>query len=270
MADLPTPTDIIPFNNSLAEQPVSSDQYEALPGAKDLMENYLFGIPFEDDNGNDVKPKMINHHINVAKSIFEQKFDQPLTPRRFVEPHDYKIQDWDKFGYTQLFHFPVLSVDQVQLQYIRNQTMIDLPTAWIRVYNAVGQIQIVPTTASISQFVINGNGNMPLIFGARSYFPSLIYVNYVAGFDTDKIPYSIVHWLCLQAAKHLLAIAGDLVLGPGVANTSIGLGGLSQSIGTTKSNKGAFSGRIEQYEKDLEELSKDIRRFYKSIKLTTV
>lgn len=270
MADLPTPTEISPFNNSLPEQAETYDRYEALPGAKDLMDNYLFGIPFDDGNGNSVKAKMINHYLDVAKSRFEHKFDVPLTPRRFVEPHDYKIQDWDKFGYIQLFKCPVLTVDQVQLQYIRGQNMIDLPTEWVRIYNAVGQIQIVPTSAAISQFVISGSGNMPHIFGAKDYFPSLIYVSYTAGYDTDKIPYLIVHWLCLHAAIELLRIAGDLVLNPGVANISIGLGGLSQSIGTTKSNKGAFSGRVEDYKNDLEDLTKDVLRFYKSIKLTTV
>lgn len=270
MATLPTPTEVIPFNNSLDEQATTYNRYEALPGAKDIMENYLFGIPFVDENGVNVKPRMINYHLDVAKSRFEHVFDQPLLSRRFVEPHDYKIQDYDKFSYVQLFKFPILTVDQIQLQYIPQENLIDLPIEWVRTYNMSGQIQIVPTTAAISQFIISGSGNMPHIFGAKDYFPSLIHVNYTAGFETDKIPHVVIHWLCMHAAINLLSIAGDLIIRPGIRNISIGLGSLSQTIGTTKSEKGAFSGRVSQYENELKEIEQDIRRFYKSIKLTTV
>lgn len=270
MAELPTTTEMIPFANSLAAQAETYDRFSPLPSADSIKRNYLFGIPFEDENGNDITANIINHHIDVAKSRFEQKFDQPLLKRRFVEPHDYKIQDYNKFGYIQLFRFPVVEVTQVQLQFIKQTTLIDLPAEWIRVSNTTGQMQIVPNTAAISQFVISGSGDLPHIFGAKSYFPQLIYVNYVAGFETDKVPYIIGHWIGLHAAIQLLRIAGDIILGPGVSNTSIGLGGLSQSIGTTKTRGGAFDGRIQAYKEELLELDKEIRRFYKAVKLTTV
>ena len=255
---------------SLDEQPMTYDRFIALPNGKDLVDYYLFGIPFEDDEGNSAKQAIFNHHINAAMSRFEMKFDQPLLKRRFVEPHDYKIQDYTKYSYIQLFHFPVIEVTEIQLQYVRNETIVSFPQEWIRLAGGTGQVQIVPTTAAVSQFIISGSGDLPHIFGAKDYFPQLIFVNYVAGFETDKIPYIIMHWCCIQAAIHMLAIAGDLILGAGIQNTSIGLGGLSQSIGTTKSNKGAFSGRIEMYQKELAELNLEIKRFYKGVKLVTI
>ncbi len=149
-------------------------------------------------------------------------------------------------------------------------TIIDFPRQWLRIAYGVGQIQITPNSAAISTFVVGNAGNLPRVFGARDYFPQMIKINYTAGFEKDKIPMIISHWVGLKAAIQLLRIAGDIIFGAGVMNTSIGLGGLSQSIGTTKGNGGAFSGRISGYEADLEKLSRKIKRFYKSIKLTTV
>ena len=270
MAELPTPTESSPFSNSLDDQAPTIDRFEALPNCQDMMDMYLFGIPFENQDGSSAKPALINHYINVALSRFEHVFSQPVLPRKFVEPHDYKIQDYSKFGYIKLFHTPVISVNQVQLQFIKNETLIDLPLEWIRLTQNTGQIQIVPTTAAISQFVISGSGDLPHIFGAKSYFPHLIYVNYTAGFETNKIPAVVVHWVSLQAAIQMLAIAGDAIYGPGLGNVSISIGGLSQSLGTTKGQKGAFAGRIEMYQQELMELTKEIRRFYKSVSIVTV
>lgn len=270
MATLPTPTEMIPFTNSLEEEPVGYDRFESVPTADDIKARYLFGVPFEDENGDLISADTINYYVNVAISRFEETFDQPLLPRRFVESHDYKFQDYSKYGFIQLFHFPVLSIDQFQVQIIPATTLLDFPVEWYKIAYQTGQLQITPNTAAVSSFLMSGAGDLPRVFAARSYFPHLLKINYVAGFQKDKIPAISIHWICLYASIQLLRIAGDIIFGAGIQNTSIGLGGLSQSIGTTKGGGGAFQGRINEYKEELKEVGKEIRRFYKSIKLTTV
>lgn len=60
----------------------------------------------------------------------------------------------------------------------------------------------------------------------------------------------------------------DLVLGAGIANQSVSIDGLSQSIGTTQSAMfGAASARCEEYRKDIELLVPVLRQKYQGIKM---
>jgi len=53
---------------------------------------------------------------------------------------------------------------------------------------------------------------------------------------------------------------GDLILGAGIANQSISIDGLSQSIGTTQSAMyGGASARVESYRQDIDKLISVLR-----------
>ena len=277
---LPVPTEIMPFTDSLAQQPVGFNRFHSgLWTVDEMKKKYLFGIPFTNDSGGILPNDVIADRVNIAASEFEMEFDQPLLPRTFVEKHDYKFQDYQKYCFVQLFRFPVISITQFQIYFHEPDptssspapVLIDFPAQWIRLAPAVGQIQITPNTAAISSFLISGAGDLPRIFAARAYFPQLLYIVYVAGYEANKIPLAIMDWVGKKAAIDLLRIAGDIALGAGILSTSIGLGGLSQSISSTKSNMGgAFAGRVKNYEDDVERLGKHIRKFYKGIKVSTV
>ena len=64
-----------------------------------------------------------------------------------------------------------------------------------------------------------------------------------------------------------LGIAGDLILGAGIAAQSIGVDGLSQSISSTSSATNAgYGARIIQYQKEIAETVKRIKLIYDEIK----
>lgn len=65
---------------------------------------------------------------------------------------------------------------------------------------------------------------------------------------------------------------GDIVLGTaGVANMSLSLDGLSQSIGTTASaTAAAYSARIIQYMKEIKESLSQLKGVYRGIALTSI
>lgn len=86
----------------------------------------------------------------------------------------------------------------------------------------------------------------------------------------SDIPDDMRHLIGLRAAIHPLTIAGDLVLGAGVASRSVGLDGLSQSITTTKSGAmgGAFAARIKAYKEEDERIFNAIKGRYRRMNIT--
>ncbi len=72
----------------------------------------------------------------------------------------------------------------------------------------------------------------------------------------------------MKAAIGPLNIAGDLIAGAGIANKSISLDGLSQSIGTTSSaTNSGYGARILQYEKQMKHMLEGLRTHYTGIQM---
>ena len=68
-----------------------------------------------------------------------------------------------------------------------------------------------------------------------------------------------------------LGIAGDLILGAGIAAQSIGVDGLSQSISSTSSATNAgYGARIIQYQKEIAETVKRLKLVYDEIRMVVV
>jgi len=86
----------------------------------------------------------------------------------------------------------------------------------------------------------------------------------------SDIPDDLRHLIGLRAAIHPLTIAGDLVLGAGVASRSIGMDGLSQSITTTKSGAqgGAFAARIKSYKEEDIQVLNALKSRYRRMNVT--
>jgi hypothetical protein len=82
------------------------------------------------------------------------------------------------------------------------------------------------------------------------------------------IPRDILDVMGKRAAISVLITAGDLIAGAGIANKSIGIDGVSQSIGTTASPENSgYSAHIGHYEKQLKQDLRILRRKYHGISL---
>jgi hypothetical protein len=93
-----------------------------------------------------------------------------------------------------------------------------------------------------------GNGYLPFIFAGQSYVPGLWQVDYVSGFATDAIPREVVSVICKMACIEVLTLMSDLVGPIGVASSSLGIDGMSQSIARQLP---AFKARTDAYKVDL-------------------
>jgi hypothetical protein len=240
------------------------------PTADMIRTDYLFGIPFTDDDGNEYPPENIDHWISKSAEWLQHELQIYIKPTRITESHDYYIQEYMQFCYINLYQFPVVEVESLKASYA-GQDIMTFPTDWVKVYKKSGQLQLVPTTGSLSQILL-GQGSgvlLPLITGRLSSMPHLFEVTYTAGFAEGDLPDDIGDMICMKACIGILNILGDILLGAGIASQSVSIDGLSQSINTTQSaENSAYSARIRQYERQIKADLPTLKNFYKGLRLT--
>lgn len=94
---------------------------------------------------------------------------------------------------------------------------------------------------------------------------------YITGFDIDHMPMDLINLTGKLASFGPLGIAGDLILGAGIANQSLSVDGLSQSIGSTSSATNAgYGARLVQYEREIKDTVKRIKLIYDEIKVGVI
>jgi hypothetical protein len=243
---------LITFNN------VSSKKSEPLVNIQQMKDTYLFGVKVRDrETGEALSDDAYQNALDTAISILEHYLDISISPvRQFTEYKDYHLNDYVEWGYMQLNNYPVESVTSINLVYFRDDngdpiTITTIPTSWIRLENHDGTIRLVPNTRMPSQLILNQGG---------AFFPELLrmpniphawQVVYDYGFCSGQVPVLINQAIAMLASIIILVTAGHLILGAGIAGTSISLDGLSQSIQTTQSAENSgFSAVIKDY-KDL-------------------
>lgn len=79
------------------------------------------------------------------------------------------------------------------------------------------------------------------------------------------VPADIIDCIAMTAAMLPLDIAGDLIIGAGIASKSISIDGLSTSVGTTSSAENSgYSARIKSFQKRYKETIKAIKRRWRT------
>jgi len=243
------------------------DRTESLLTVSDLKKRYLAGLDLTDSSGNDLPDDMFESAINNAISWIEHEADVTLFPTIYsttnnnAEIRDYEANDYQNWGFMRLFHRPLISVQSWKAQYPLNTTLITYPLEWIRIYKTEGELRLVPTVGTITTFFIPSGGTLPYVLG-RQMIPQFNIIEYTAGFEADKIPFLINKLIGMKACIEVLSILGDLILQAGIQSSSLGIDGVSQSLSTTKSGAGAFAGRIQLYENQINNDIVTIRNFY--------
>ena len=232
----------------------------------ELKELYLFGVDLTDDDGNPFPDRMFTHYIESAIAWMEKELDIPITPIEIVdELHDHLAGDYGRWGWFDLYQFPIICIREVGFQYPSQDSRVIIQNEWIVLPEdgTSGLIQIVPGQGSIADVLLIPGQLMPMWSGATGRVPGVWRFTYRAGFEIDEIPADIKDAIGMKAAIQIFNIAGDLIAGAGIANTSISVPGLSQSIGTTSSaTNSGYGARIGQYEKQLKEMLPNLRRYY--------
>jgi hypothetical protein len=150
--------------------------------------------------------------------------------------------------------------------------VIDFPTEWIQLRPDTGQVNIVPTSGTLSQVLYTAGGSfLPLVASGRHFVPNILSVDFTAGFEDGEVPQEIRDVVGKLAAFAPLNVAGDLIVGAGIASKSISMDGLSQSINTTSSATNAgYGARLHQYSAELKMAIPVLERYYKGIRLLSL
>jgi len=222
--------------------------------ATELIEGYFFGIPLTNRFGQSLSPKVIEDKIMFAQAQVEDILGIKLSYTLMKENRDYLRGDYETWGFLKM-GFPVVQALSLNGQY-GNTPVQKWPTNWMTVsknseeYLIGRSIHIVP----------NGNGTIQangfigifpqLGFLAQDFLPNYWIVQYLTGMGV--IRGDLLDFIGKLAAIPLLAMLGDIVLGPGLTSQSLSFDGLSQTTTTTKSaTSSAYSARINQYINDL-------------------
>jgi hypothetical protein len=239
---------------------------------EELQALYFYGVPIKSKDGSSLDPNTIEMYIRSAQSEVEKFFDIKLFPQLITETKDYYRDD-----YSNNFPFVRTSLPVKQILTligrINGIDQIEYPQEWLQARSSSDgtvyrQFSVVPNGS-----VVNADADVIFTgvssyYGIRSYpnVPNYWFVQYDTGFDYDKVPYDLLNLIGMLAAIPLLAIAGDLILGAGIASQSLSIDGLSQSISSTSSATNAgYGARIVEYRKSILATIKRLHRYYKGI-----
>jgi len=237
-----------------------------------LKDHYLFGVDLTDANNTPYPDSLWQWSIRFAIDWLEGQLPGlRLAPKTIVdERHDYFRRDWQSYCRLSLFERPVQSVSALNVFYPATQTpSVTIPPEWIRLDGEGGTLHIVPAYGALAGFQIGAGGAILPLLQTQEFVPQAIGVDYVAGFAKGALPYDLRELLGKKAAFGALNLAGDLLVGAGIASVSTGTDGLSQSIGTTSSATNAgYGSRLIQYKSEIKEQLPVMRRRYLGVRAT--
>jgi len=244
---------------------------------EELIELYFFGITIR-ANGRDLLEDLnvIVTYIRSAQEELEKYLNLKFSKQVLVENRNFYLDDTLKWNYVRT-SFPVVYPIKLQGK-IGNQIQVDFPTEWLsykKSSDPLGYyriINIVPGEggSAYTSSVVYG-GSMFSYLGLRrsKEIPNYWEASYITGFE--EVPYDILNFVGKLAAINVFHIAGDLILGAGIASQSIGIDGLSQSISTTSSATNAgYGARIIGYLDDLKRSLPIIENTYRGISMITM
>ena len=268
-----------------------SGEWGQILTADDMRFHFLWGIDLvaNDDQKTEVLDSQLEFAIENALSEFEQFFNLDIRKRVYKAdpsdsltqaaewkegvdytdedpPYDFDPDMWANYGFLQLRHRPILSVEKVMLQSPYNTDILTL-TEWARIYKKAGQLTFYPKGSTLFGTGYQGSGIIAAWPGMmQKGYPQAYKVDYTTGFSTsDFVPKALRNAIGLLASLNSLGWVGDGLMA-GFSSSSVSLDGLSESFSSTQSATSAFFGaRIKSYLDQLKEFKKNNKLKYVNI-----
>jgi len=247
----------------------------------DAVKSNHFGIPVTDPRtGEHLPDSFYQAKIEAAVAQAEKMLDIVILPRLLQEHHDFYSGDFSNFAFIHAFHKPILQVESVRIEYGGN-SLYAYPSSWWKVYNLPGHIQMLPSTmltgGSNGMSLAQVYPSLPMMTGINStvgnnFAPQMMHIEYVAGMLPPKrrgvtmpneMHPDLWQLIIKMALKEVFEQWGRLIIGAGIANMSMSIDGVSQSIDTTQSAMyGGASADIVQLNEDIAGLYKGLKSYY--------
>jgi len=245
----------------------------------ELLALYFYGINVQSDEGIEFDLETVRYYILTAQREVENYLDIKLNPQLINETLSYYSTDYyGRFPFFQT-KYPVAEVYSL-IGLLARAEQIIYPKEWLKVHiDPDGmhpkRFSLVPTGSGAG---VSGNADVIITgilrdIGLRSYgnIPDYFNVQYKTGFEYNQLPEDILNVVGKLASIGVFNIAGDLVIGAGLASTSLSIDGLSQSLNTTQSaENSAFSARIRQYTKEIKDTMSRVKLKYRGYNFTSL
>ena len=228
-----------------------------------LKQDYLYGLEFKDANGVDMPKAAFQTYIDNAVSMIEHYLDISISRQNTQENMDYMLTQYADWGYMTVDNYPILCINKIEQIYFRDEdgapeTLQEIPANWVRLQEHDGIIRLIPNARFPASLQVGQTGNYFPEVLRTEMVPHLWRIDYDYGFEDGKIPVLLNQAISMAAAIQALIVGGNLVLGAGIAGSSISIDGLSQSIQTTQSaENSAFSATMKDYANRLYGTTKD-------------
>lgn len=245
----------------------------------ELFSIYLYGITIQAGDGTTFSNDSLRYYIESAQREVESFFNLRLV-KQFISQEKltfYRADYWQSFPIL-FTNYPVREAKSLTGRF-NNLEQISYPTQWLTTHqNSYGihkrRVSIVPTGSAVAtanaEVILSG---LTTQLGSQHFqmIPDYWDFQYVTGFDIDTFPMDLMNLVGKLACFGPLNIAGDLILGAGIASQSIGVDGLSQGISSTSSATNAgYGARITAYQKEIKETVSRIRLIYDEIMMVVL
>lgn len=241
----------------------------------DIKNNYLFGVRIKNQYGVALSDEIYEMYIRAAQDEIEKYLNIKLIKQIFEENIDFRHDEWSYWGGIRTT-YPVICPLRID-GFLGSTKQVQYPIEWAstRKSSETGlyhrTIYLVPVARGGQTSNAIYSGIVPRLDYYMQYnIPFYWNLAYTTGFDL--VPADLVDVIGRMASINLFHIAGDLILGTaGIANQSIGIDGLSQSIGTTSSATNAgYGARILGYVSDLKKQIPLLKDHYRGFNFTVV
>ncbi len=241
-----------------------------------LKSRYLKGIPMtlkiKDVDGQRfvITDDELKDYIDLAVDEAENETGLVLMPTQFTEKLPFQKQDYESFGYFQLPKRPVASIEALNVTLADGSDVFVFPTEWIETANLIhGQLNIIPLAFQGMQGGtgiiggVNSGGGTAVFFNSlwnRPWVAAMFGITYTAGFINGLMPKYVNNLIgCIVAMRVLSMIAAAYA---GATSTSLGLDGMSQSVGTPGPQR--YKQRMEELTAERALIVKKLKKSYGS------
>ena len=217
---------------------------EPLITPEQLKSRYLKGIQMtlrikDPETGKPYKimDEELKDYIQKAIDTAEQETGLSFFPTQFSNKLPFQKQDWEAFGYLQLPHRPISSIESMTVRLSDGSDVFTFPTTWLETANLLhGQMNLLPLAFQDTEAgtgVVGGDvggGGTAVFFNSlwgRPWVAALFNVVYTAGFPDGMMPNMVNDLIGTIAAMRVLSMIAAAYSTS--TSVSLGMDGMNQS-----------------------------------------
>lgn len=232
-----------------------------------LKSRFFKGISLQFKNGDKFTDSDLKDRINLAMNEAEILLGCVITREAFKEKIFFDQSLYKAFVHIQSEHRPIISLEQLAVVSSDNNTVFELPSAWIEASNfSKGLVNVVPLLAAFGGAQGGSAGMMGgiaflAVLGQSSFVPAFWQISYTSGLSNKEgnVPVPVNELIgCVAAIAVLSEIAATHLYN----SQSQSQDGISQSSSGPGPN--IYNKRIEDLTTKRDEIVRKLKSIFSS------